>query len=110
MAQQRSSAIIAWPGTGTSGNDSIAPALIRRRNRRPGISDRGGCIRPFILGKACADDLLALVTQMGAQDMGKPKAVAPLQHVEDRFVLLHRQRPALLAHRRHVTRTADPRG
>ena len=63
----------------------------------------------FRLGKARLQDLLALVPQMRAQDVGQPGTVAALERVQDRFVLLHGQCPTLWIHRRDVARAPDAR-
>ena len=51
--------------------------------------------RSFALGEAGLDDFLALSPQVRVQDMGEPAAIAPLQRVQDSFVLLDGKRPML---------------
>src|SRR6185437_7936620 len=90
------------------------------RDRQLGVAHSAGLSRcrcialfdpriPAVFGEAGTNDLLTFVAQVRAQDMGEAESVAPLQHVEDRLVLLYGQQPARRCHRRHIACTADAR-
>src|SRR5436305_9936095 len=82
--------ILAGSPTGSAADDGTrAPAISRDPQRQ---------LVCFGLGKARLQDLFALVAEMRTQDVRETGAVAALERVQDRLVLLHGERPALRRH------------